>query len=140
MRVILVIILTVLSLGAYGQKVSPRDTLVDVYKGILPCADCSGIETELVLTHERHAGMGTYVLKETYSGKSTKVFETKGEWTHHRGAAGNDNATAIDLYDPAKPDADSRYYLVLKNGDIKLLDKDLKMIKSEGNYVLKKEK
>jgi uncharacterized lipoprotein NlpE involved in copper resistance len=139
MRVILVIVFTVLSLGAYAQKLSPRDTITDVYKGVLPCGDCSGIETELSLKHERYAGMGTFVLKEVYSGKDTTVFETIGEWTHHRGIPGNNNATAIDLYNANEPD-NSRYYLILKDGNLRLLDKDLRMIKSEGNYVLTKVK
>ncbi len=137
MRVILVIVCMVLGFGAFAQK--DTASIVDVYKGILPCSDCSGLQTELTLIHERNAGMGTYILKETYTGKD-RVVETKGEWTHHRGIPGNKNATAIDLYDPANPDAASRYYLRLKDGSLKLLDKDLRAIKDEANYVLRKVK
>lgn len=39
--------------------------LVGMYKGILPCADCDGIETVLVLNADN-----TYLLKTTYLGKS----------------------------------------------------------------------
>lgn len=47
------------------------------YKGILPCADCSGIETELSLTD----GNG-YILKMTYLGKEpTKTVEKTGTYT-----------------------------------------------------------
>src|SRR5690606_32967906 len=90
MRVILVIVFSFLSIGAFAQKkakVSSRDTLRDVYKGVLPCADCSGLETELTLVHERHDGMGQYILKEHYIGRDS--FETKGTWSHHRGMHGN---------------------------------------------------
>lgn len=38
--------------------------LVGMYKGILPCADCEGIETVLVLNADN-----TYLLKTTYLGK-----------------------------------------------------------------------
>ncbi len=138
MRVIFVIVCMFLSAQAFAQK-DTSTMATDVYKGVLPCADCSGLQTELTLFHAANAGMGSYILKETYMGKD-RVVETKGEWTHHRGIPGNKNATVFDLYNAAKPDADSRYFLQLKDGSIKLLDKDLKMIKSEGNYILKKEK
>lgn len=39
--------------------------LAGMYKGILPCADCEGIETVLVLNADN-----TYLLKTTYLGKS----------------------------------------------------------------------
>ena len=138
MRVILVIVFSFLSIGAFAQKkakVSSRDTLRDVYKGVLPCADCSGIETELTLVHERYDGMGLYILKESYIGKDS--FVTKGTWSHHRGMHGNKNATVVELYNDM-PDSDSRYFQQLKNGDLKMLDRELKDIESQWNYVLKK--
>ena len=47
------------------------------YKGILPCADCSGIETEVVLNKDF-----TYVIKTKYLGKNDdKRFEEKGSFT-----------------------------------------------------------
>jgi uncharacterized lipoprotein NlpE involved in copper resistance len=46
------------------------------YKGVTPCADCEGIETELVLNQDL-----TYVLKTQYLGKGDgKVFEEKGSF------------------------------------------------------------
>jgi uncharacterized lipoprotein NlpE involved in copper resistance len=46
------------------------------YKGITPCADCEGIETELVLNQDL-----TYVIKTKYLGKGDgKVFEEKGNF------------------------------------------------------------
>ena len=43
------------------------------YKGILPCADCEGIKTELELNSDK-----TYEIKETYLGKGDgKPFESK---------------------------------------------------------------
>jgi heat shock protein HslJ len=44
------------------------------YKGVTPCADCEGIETELVLNKDL-----TYTIKTKYLGKGDgKVFEEKG--------------------------------------------------------------
>lgn len=47
-----------------------------LYKGVLPCADCEGIETVLSLNKDK-----TYSLKTSYLGKSDKVNEEKGNFT-----------------------------------------------------------
>ncbi|MGZ9733783.1 copper resistance protein NlpE [Flavobacterium sp. GNP002] len=44
------------------------------YKGITPCADCEGIETEVVLNKDM-----TFIIKTKYLGKGdSKTFEEKG--------------------------------------------------------------
>lgn len=46
------------------------------YSGMLPCADCEGIETKLTLSAE-----GTYQKSSTYLGKdSPKSFEEQGSY------------------------------------------------------------
>ncbi len=45
------------------------------YKGVLPCADCSGIET--VLTLERD---GTYEIATRYLGKSDRTYTSEGTY------------------------------------------------------------
>ncbi|PSU48801.1 hypothetical protein C9J12_09835 [Photobacterium frigidiphilum] len=67
------------------------------YNGILPCADCSGIETQLMLKQD-----GSYMLTETYQGKEGGDVERSGqlEWN----AAGNtvtllnDNGSSIQYF------------------------------------------
>lgn len=47
------------------------------YKGITPCADCEGIDTEIILNKEL-----TFTTKTRYLGKGDKtVFEEKGTFT-----------------------------------------------------------
>ncbi|MBU0912354.1 MAG: copper resistance protein NlpE N-terminal domain-containing protein [Gammaproteobacteria bacterium] len=48
-----------------------------VYKGVVPCADCEGIETLLTLNMD-----SSYQLSTTYLGKDSKAFEQQGrfEW------------------------------------------------------------
>lgn len=48
-----------------------------VYEGVLPCADCEGIQTRLMLSADGH-----YQLSETYlgSGEKTRAFQSKGEF------------------------------------------------------------
>lgn len=45
------------------------------YKGVLPCADCEGIEAEIVLTRD-----GTYTIKYTYLGKKSEPYVEKGDY------------------------------------------------------------
>ena len=40
------------------------------YKGVLPCADCEGLETTVVVNENN-----TYCVKTKYLGKGDKVFE-----------------------------------------------------------------
>ena len=52
---------------------------VGIYKGILPCVDCEGIATTIVLKENF-----TYSLKINYQGKGTKVFEEKGLYSWNK--------------------------------------------------------
>jgi len=45
------------------------------YKGMTPCADCEGIETEVTLNKDM-----TFVIKTKYKGKGDKVFEETGRF------------------------------------------------------------
>lgn len=46
------------------------------YKGVLPCADCEGIETELMLHKD-----STFMLRQTYLGKANAaVNNVDGNW------------------------------------------------------------
>ena len=47
------------------------------YKGIMPCADCEGIETEITLNKDI-----TFILRTKYLGKGdSKIFEEKGKFS-----------------------------------------------------------
>ncbi|ENU24438.1 hypothetical protein F993_00679 [Acinetobacter proteolyticus] len=97
------------------------------YKGVLPCADCEGIETELELNLDK-----TYELKETYLGKGDgKAFESKGSFTFD-----SKNTSIIEL----DKTGDGRKYFVAE-GYLKALDTEGKEITGElaDKYELKKE-
>lgn len=46
-----------------------------VYEGVLPCADCEGIQTRLMLIKD-----GNYQLSETYLGEDSRAFQSKGQF------------------------------------------------------------
>lgn len=49
---------------------------VGTYSGIIPCADCMGIQTELMLKKDT-----TFVKRSNYLGKSTEIFVDKGNFS-----------------------------------------------------------
>lgn len=93
------------------------------YKGVLPCADCNGIETTIHLNSNL-----SYTLTEKYLEKSDKIFKSKGrfEW--------NDKGSKISLIDDK-----SKKFQVGENKLFKL-DQNGERIygKLEENYILKK--
>jgi copper homeostasis protein (lipoprotein) len=68
------------------------------YRGIMPCADCSGIKTEI-----RLLANGTYRLDMLYLDKSNEVFIDSGrfEW--------NEAGSAIILQKEGAPDSSQQY-------------------------------
>ncbi len=52
---------------------------VGTYKGVLPCADCEGLETTVIINENE-----TYCIKTKYRGKGDKVFEKKGAFTWNK--------------------------------------------------------
>ena len=97
------------------------------YKGVLPCADCEGIKTELELNSDK-----TYEIKETYLGKGDgKPFESKGSFQFD-----SKNSSIIEL-DKA---GDSRKYFVAE-GYLKALDLEGNEITGDlaDRYQLKKD-
>lgn len=110
------------------------------YSGTMPCADCSGVLTELALQHQPNSPEGTFLLKETYLGKpdTANSFNTNGTWTTTHGSATDPDITIIELNAEGGTNG-SRYYEVLPNGDLQQLDNEEKRINSQQNYTLKKQ-
>lgn len=97
------------------------------YTGVLPCADCEGIETTVVLNED-----GTYEVTSTYLGKGEdNVFEESGNYSW------KDNGSEIVL---EGDDSENVMYFVAENKIIRL---DMEGNRIEGplaeNYVLNKE-
>lgn len=96
-----------------------------VYKGVLPCADCEGINTEIELK-----GDSTYTVKTTYLGKGDgKAIEEKGAYTWTDGST-------IELKDIK--DAPRKFFV--GENTLKALDMDGNEITGPNadHYILKK--
>jgi copper homeostasis protein (lipoprotein) len=70
---------TVLSQVTDGHNAKSSIDYVGIYKGILPCADCEGLETTVVINENN-----TYCVKTKYLGKGEKVFEKKGTFSWNK--------------------------------------------------------
>jgi copper homeostasis protein (lipoprotein) len=95
------------------------------YKGILPCADCGGIETEIILSKNN-----SYVKHTKYLGKDGRVFGMKGFYSW------NNEGNTITLSGISNA---PNQYLV---GENKLIQLDMEGKRISGNlsekYVLLK--
>lgn len=96
-----------------------------IYVGVLPCASCSGIETELTLR-----GDSTYTLNEKYQDEDGAGYSVYGvfHWI---------DGTRVKLDEAG----DYRTYFVGEN-ILRMLDKDGNRVKGElaDHYVLRKER
>jgi len=109
-----------------NEKPSARTT----YEGILPCADCEGLKTELTLNRDL-----TYNLKETYlaTRDGDKTFTSSGKWRKIKDGKGD----LIQLnYDKPKKLYNFR---VLDEDRLKVVDKQGKDISCPFNLVLTKQ-
>ena len=111
--------------AATGLPAAAEPLLVGVYTGLLPCADCSGIQTELTLTRKASGwAEGRYLLKQTYIGRKVAPLVKTGDWTTLRGSAADYDDTVYEL-DP-DDQAHATHFLKIREATIKALDKDLK--------------
>jgi len=120
---------------------SVQTVLIGTFEGILPCADCQGIKTELALYQDAaNSENNTYTLKETYLGNQTgdTSFSSSGKWDILRGIKGNPDAIVYFLnYDEPE---ESRYFLKRSKDSILMLDKEQQIISSSLNYGLVRRK
>jgi copper homeostasis protein (lipoprotein) len=86
--------------------------------GVLPCADCDGIQTRLVLRGED--GARRYLLEETYLGvEGDNAFVQEGEWTEETLALEGVD-TPVYRLDPQGPA--SRWFWAQPDGGLEMLE------------------
>jgi hypothetical protein len=108
-------------------------TSVYVYRGLLPCADCSGIETRIILINDELL----YILTERFIGirdGDDHVYSSYGPYTTVRGFKDNPNSL-VYILNPESPEA-RRYYLSIEPTEIRMLDRDMQLFDSELNYTM----
>lgn len=100
------------------------------YEGVLPCADCSGIQTELMLLAD-----GSYVMRQTYQGKGDTAYEMRGRYNTNTGTPAAPNATVYRL---TPENGDDRLFVSANGGqELRLLDQNKQEIASQNPHTLK---
>jgi putative hemolysin len=135
-----------LSAHAYSKQCTRHEHLnhgatsrvIGEFRGILPCADCAGLDTRVKFTkYTPHASAGTYVMQETYLAKNVTLV-TKGKWKTIIGNNHNPNATiyVLNPYRSKHP----RYFLKVNDQAIQTLDQTMNEIPSPFNLTLRLQK
>ena len=117
--------------AALAGCVTISSSLIGTYAGVLPCADCAGILTELRLYAEQPSGRAAhYELTETYLGSrdNDRSIGTAGRWATVRGSAGDKDATVIQI-DLGRIDA-LRNFLRVGDDELRLLDRNRREVVS----------
>jgi len=96
------------------------------FTGTLPCADCPGIDTRVVLAPD-----GTYTITESYQEGSAPELKGDGTWT------AEENNQRLRL-DPNSKSENDRLFAILSNDEIRQLDIEGKPIDSNLPYNLKR--
>jgi hypothetical protein len=105
------------------------------FLGMLPCADCPGVATELTLRRKASGwAEGVYSLREQRAGQRIPTLTT-GPWTTLRGDAVNEDAV-VYLLDPDDP-MKSRHFLKVGERAVQALDDNLRPLPVGGPSTLR---
>lgn len=115
-----------------GNTQTQQNTLAGIYSGVTPCADCSGIDTKLLLSEDQYGTPTSYKLKLSYQGRDTTVTET-GTWS----VSLLNGDTVITLM--PKNNEQKTSYEVLNKNQIRQLDGDMQPIPTSMPFTLTKE-
>lgn len=105
------------------------------WHAVLPCADCSGIDTELALVEA--GDHREYLLTESYLGvvdAGDSVFHSQGSWDVVRGIEDEPDAIVFRL-DPGDA-ARTRAFLLREDGALEPLDRSQRRIRTRLDHVL----
>ena len=110
-----------------------------IYEGLLPCADCTGINTTLKINTDYGVMQNNkFELISVYQGREPRnTFTEKGNFNTERGLENDPDGTiyVLNWDQPLEKQIYYGYYSANPE-KIYLLDKDRKIIKSKLNYFL----
>ena len=105
--------------GAPAAVPATAQDIERTWAGLLPCRDCQGIDTRLVL--RTHEGKRNYLLTETYVGGSGQTsFNRAGTWTELQRRIGGEPQVTYVL----DPDRAAQQFVLQPDGALEMLDAD----------------
>ncbi len=118
--------------GPAGSPSTPESgNLLGTYTGILPCADCGGIRTDLRLYADQPSGQATrYEARETYIGtrEGDRTVDKAGRVKVVRGSASDKEAMVYQL-ETDRSDT-LRNFVRASDNELRLLDREQKELVS----------
>ncbi len=110
-----------------AQAGESSDAAMDAtWQGVLPCADCDGIQTRLRLVADDQGRR--FELQESYlSGDGAELFEGQGEWAEENSVIDGESSVVYRL----DINGASRWYSLKPDGALEMLDAD-KRASAEG--------
>jgi copper homeostasis protein (lipoprotein) len=125
---------------ATQQQKSPATTrgkLLAAYRGVLPCADCPGIDTTVRLFADPSGAEdhGRYLIRSSYQERNSTNTEM-GTWTLDKGTPSDASASVYVL--KPKSGTGTTNFLVVGDNEIKQLDADRKLFTGTVNFTLKR--
>lgn len=113
---------------------SPRAMTMGIFKGTLSCADCLGILTELTIVRI-HTGRdeGTFLLKETFTGKKARTVEQTGVWTAETQETDGQKSLLIEMH---FENGEKRYFLQTNTFTLLQLSEDKKKLEPQSAHQL----
>lgn len=108
----------ILSACSLFQNKSKNQDWVGIYRGVMPCADCEGIKTQLELRSNNK-----YILTQKYMRKNDTIFKHKEDfdWNKKTKIISLNNSTNLNL----------NFKYIYENNKLKLLDSEGNKIQSE---------
>jgi uncharacterized lipoprotein NlpE involved in copper resistance len=124
---------------AAAQQKAPaatRGKLIAAYRGVLPCADCPGIDTtvRIFAAADGAEGHGRYLVRNTYQERKSSYTEA-GTWSLEKGTPDDPSASVYVL--KTKTGGVTNFLRVGDN-EIKQLDSDRKPFAGTVNFSLKR--
>lgn len=107
--------------------------------GTVPCTDCHGIKTELILNGGASGSSRSFTMKQTYLGKPAdkNIVTSSGKWFIAKGNKQNPDAVVLQLI-PTEGNIDPMYFLQVSETEVKLLDRQQAEMQGQQSYSLKK--
>jgi copper homeostasis protein (lipoprotein) len=125
--------------AAQQQKApgASRGKLLAAYRGVLPCADCPGIDTTVRLFADPSGAEdhGRYLIRSSYQERNTTNTEM-GTWTIEKGTP-NDPSASVYVLKP-KTGSGATNFLIVGDNEIKQLDNQRKTFTGTVNFTLQR--
>jgi len=115
------------------QKFVNDTTITRIFRGILPCPDCEGVETVISLSQEEGVEQsGTFSLASTYFGTDRDAEISAGDWSIQQNEDESESLLVLNF-----DDGEAQSFKWIDDETLVKLDSDGSEFLVENDYILK---